>query len=463
MRKGSVGIFALLVMMLVASVLFALLEATRCQEIRRLCNLQTQVALESAFANYDSMLWDEFGLLGGNITQLENTVVAKANSKASGYESRLNMLKFGVHDFETQGYTLITDGRGVVYGRVVAESMKETIFYGTAKEIFNQYEVIKQLEEKSSWSPLWITNGLSQEIEEVENMTPNPMKEAINIQNKGILELVVEDTSTISNKDIDLGNTVSYRTLAKGKNPVISENNWLDQVLLQQYILQNMSSFGRKIQDHSMDYEVEYLIGGKSSDIENLKSVVNQILFLREVSNFLYLTSNADKVEEAGIIALTIAGVSANPVIIEAVKTGIIAAWALAESVLDVRALLQGKKIALLKSDSTWTLEISHIGNVAEGYFSAKECENGLSYQEYLGILLLFLKDEELSMRAMDMQEATLRIKKEDSNFCMDELFVQARTGITYSASPVFLSFYQLDYMVPDIYHIRTEYDYSYY
>ena len=201
----------------------------------------------------------------------------------------------------------------------------------------------------------------------------------------------------------------------------------------------------------------------KSSDIENLKSVVNQILFLREVSNFLYLTSNADKVEEAGIIALTIAGVSANPVIIEAVKTGIIAAWALAESVLDVRALLQGKKIALLKSDSTWTLEISHIGNVAEGYFSAKECENGLSYQEYLGILLLFLKDEELSMRAMDMQEATLRIKKEDSNFCMDELFVQARTGITYSASPVFLSFYQLDYMVPDIYHIRTEYDYSYY
>lgn len=463
MRKGSISIFTLLVMILVASVLFVLLEATRCQEIRRLSNLQTQLALESAFANYNPVLWEEYEVLGCDVSQLERHVFERANCKADTSLRGLNLLRFGVQDFETKEYTLLTDGGGAVYEQAVASSMKETLVYGMAKELFNQYEVIKRLEKESNWSPLWLINGLSQELPEVEITIENPMKEAVGIQNKGVLELVVDDMRMLSDKSLNLKELVSHRTLAQGKSPIIPENEWLDKVLLQQYILQNMSNYCSQIQHPGMAYEVEYVIGGKGSDIENLKYVVNRLLLLREMTNFLYLTSNAAKMEEAGVIALALAGTSVNPVVVEVVRMGIVAAWAFGESVLDVRALLQGKKIPLLKSASTWTLEISQIASVTKGYFTAKECENGLSYQQYLGILLLFLQDNELSMHAMDMQEVALRMHERNGSFRMDEILVQAKLEIDYFTFPVFLTFYQLDYTFPEIYHIRTEQTYSYY
>ena len=51
--KGSVTVFSLLSLLLVTAALFALLEGTRYQEIRRFANLQTDTALESAFSNYN--------------------------------------------------------------------------------------------------------------------------------------------------------------------------------------------------------------------------------------------------------------------------------------------------------------------------------------------------------------------------------------------------------------------------
>ena len=45
-------------------------------------------------------------------------------------------------------------------------------------------------------------------------------------------------------------------------------------------------------------------------------------------------------------------GASVNPAIIEAVKYGILAAWAYVESVLDIRALLDGDKIKICVWDS---------------------------------------------------------------------------------------------------------------
>jgi len=460
-KKGSIGIFSLLVMMLVANLLFALLEATRCQEIRRLTDLQTQLALESAFANYDSMLWEEYGLLGCDINQLENRVFGWANCKADASLQGLNLLKFGVQGLETQGYTLLTDGTGAVYEQVVASRMQRTLAYGMAQELFNQYEVMKWVEKESSWSPNWLANGLAQEL--VENAVDNPMKEALGMQNKGILELVVENTTLLSSKGLNIGDLVSHRTLKMGKSPKIPENDWLDKVLLQQYILENMSNYCKQRENRSMNYEVEYVIGGKGSDIENLKYVVNRLLFLREMTNFLYLTSSPLKMKEAGVLALALAGASVNPVVVEVVKMGIVAAWVLGESVLDVRALLQGKKIPLLKSESTWTLEISQMANVAKGYLTAKESESGLSYQQYLGILLLFLQDNELSMHTMDMQEAVLRMKNGNSSFRMDEMLVETRMKVEYLTVPVFLTFYQLEAAFPDIYRIKTEQAYSYY
>ena len=462
MKKGSISIFALLVMILVVSVLFALLEGTRYQETKRLCNWQTLIALESAFAKYDLELWEKYGLLGCNINSLEEAIVQKTNIKASSSLRGIQLCGFESENVSLESYTLMTDGAGAVYTQAVSQTMQRTIGYGLAKEIFNQYEAIRYLEKESMWSASWLSDGLKQELEE-ESIAYNPMKDVKFMKETGILELVVEDCEALSNAIVNKASLVSGRRLMQGKTAVVQENDWLDKVLLQQYLLENMNYYGKGETKTGLQYQVEYLIGKTDSDIENLKVVASKLLLLREMINFLYLTTNAVKMEEASLLALALAGASVNPLVVEVVKMGIVAAWSFGESILDVRALLQGKRIPLLKSDNTWTLELSQIGMISEGYLSAKEVKEGLGYLDYLGVLLLFEQENQLSMCAMDMQEIEICSQKGHCDFRMDEVVVQADVTVEYSATPIFLTYFQLDGIIPNVYEFKTQQSYGYY
>lgn len=464
MRKGSITIFSVLTMMLVASVLFALLEGARFQEIKRISNLQTEVALESAFANYNSILWEEYHLLGCELSVMEESIIATGNARKQSARDGINLLLSEVDEVTLHGYTRLTDGRGTAYIYAVSSSMQKIYFLDAAKEIFNQYEVIKDVKENSNWDISWIEAGLSSNVETEKNTVENnPMEEVQQMQSKGILELVVEDTTSLSLASFQKGNAVSQRALTEGKNPVVYENDWIDKVLFQQYLLQSMSSYCNKKTDRCLEYELEYIIGGTSSDMENLKHVVTQLLTIREMANFLYLTTDVQKVEKAQVLALVLAGASANPLIVETVKLGILTAWAFGESILDVRALLQGKKIPLLKSADTWTLELEEISNLSEGFLVAKECEWGIGYQDYLGILLLFQQENVMAMHAMDVQEAAIQLQQGDIGFQMDDLVIQVDVEMNYRYRPVFLSFYQLQAKLPWNYEINTRKNYAYY
>ena len=137
-------------------------------------------------------------------------------------------------------------------------------------------------------------------------------------------------------------------------------------------------------------------------------------------------------------MALLWAGATASPVFIEVVKMGLLTAWAFGESILDVRALLAGKRIALLKSETTWTTELENLGTLSTGFSMSKESDWGLNYQEYLGLLLLFEEEQTLAMRSMNLQEATIRRMDGNSAFGMDQLVIEARARITYSYEPIF-------------------------
>ncbi len=435
-------------MILVASALFVLLEAARVEEIERLSKLQTEVALESAFGNYNLILWEEYQILACNYPQLQEILLSKGNARNELSTKRLNLLASKVRDVEEQELTLLTDGNGAVYVKAAVAMMKESIAYGTAKQIFNQYESICHLMKNSEWDWNRVDSGLVEDVEwDTSSEDINPLQEVKGLQETGILELVIEDTSQLSLQKMENQNIVSKRELQKGINPVIPEIDWLDRVLFQQYLLEYMSFYGNVKADRCLNYELEYIIGGKASDMENLRVVVTQLLFVREVANFLYLTTDEKKVEEAGILAVVLAGASANPIVIDAVKWGILTAWAFGESILDVRALLQGKKIPLLKGADTWTLELEEIGQLSQEYCTAKNCESGISYKEYLGILLLFQQDASKAMYCMDVQEATVQLKEGNINFRLDAYLVQTKVAMEYAYNPVFSLFTSVENM----------------
>lgn len=437
MKKGSITVFSSLIMMLVLSVVFVLLEGARTQAMRQILEYQTEAALEGVFGNYSSVLWKEYHLLATDRNDMEELLIRQGNARQSKKEDGLNLLQAEVDEVHTIGMTLLTDGNGTAYLNSITAAMEQTIGFGIAKELFGQYEAAKVLMEESAWSDRWMEEGLSQELSKDE---PNPMEEMKQLQSAGILELLMEDTSALSRNTVNRSMLVSKRNLQQGISPQIYETGWLDKILLQQYLLSYMSSYANPDTERALVYELEYILGQKSSDIENLKTVVSEILMIREVCNFLYLCSDPTRSEEASVMALALAGVSANPFVIETVKMGILAAWALGESVLDVRALLQGKRIALLKSAESWTLQLSNIGLVKEGMNCAKESKDGLSYQDYIGILMLFQEEQDVAMYTMDVQEATMRKQSDNDGIHLDDYLIQSEVEMIYNYHTVFYS-----------------------
>lgn len=457
--QGSITIFSLLSMLLVAATLLSLLEGARFWEIKRLSDLQTRLAVESMFANYSTELWGEYRLLACNQGEMEEILIRHANGRYASDEDSLNALLFQVREVDICSYTLLTDGEGAAYVAAVSSYMQDNLLYETAKELYSRYEAVEKLQESTELDLSDIDDALESMEEESQESshrarhisrtgdTENPLEAIQSLMGAGLMELVIEDTDKVSKTTLDMEQAVSKRQLDRGKNPTYAESGWWEKILLQQYVLTYMSNFCDFKENHFLDYEVEYLIGGKSSDKENMKIVISQLLFIREIANFLYLTTDVSKVSAAEGLALTLVGLSANPILIETVKVGLLTAWAFAESVLDVRALLQGKRIPLLKSEESWTLEIENIASIGEGYSSAKNSKWGLTYKEYLGILLLFQEENTIAMRAMDVQEATIRQKGENPDFKMDQLIVKCFAEITYDYAPLF---YALEEIIPE-------------
>lgn len=439
MKKGSITIFSTLIMVLVASVLFVLLEAARVQELKHISKLQTDLALEAVFADYNALLWREYKLLAVDSTNLQEKLTFYGNARTGAPKGGLNLLQTQVESISTTQLTLLTDGNGDVFRKAVANSMAGTLGFDIAQEVFNQYEVVNDLVKSGNWNPGWIEQGAAQSFS-FEGV--NPLNIAKNLLGVDMLSFVLPETTPLSNHIVFTAGLVSNRTLAQGISPEVIEVNWMEDIVFQQYLLKYMSNYLNPKEERGFAYELEYVIGGADSDVENLNIVVSQLLFIREIINFLHLTLDPSKYQEASRIALVLAGVSANPYVIETVKLGLLTAWAFGESVLDVRALLQGKKIPLLKSADTWTLQLENIASIMDKRVLAKESKWGLSYSDYLGILLMFQQDDNLAFRTMDAQETTLRKQLYTSEIYLDHFCVQAEVEIRYRFHPVFYSGY---------------------
>ena len=94
-------------------------------------------------------------------------------------------------------------------------------------------------------------------------------------------------------------------------------------------------------------------------------------------------------------------------------KHAILAAWAYAESVSDVRILLDGGHVSLIKTEAQWRTSLEHVGDCLNA--SADETSReGLGYESYLQILLWTVSEEKITMRAMNLIEKNLNVRMDD-------------------------------------------------
>ena len=160
-KKASITVFAALSLMLVAQLLFTLLEAARHYELQKVLYMNTDTVLESVFADYCSPLWETYKILGVRVDDTEgklcfNNREAQLRGLTSDHLgskeqktllSGMSLLTAEMTDARYDPYRLLTDQNGVVFQKAVCTYMKKNIAYEMAKSVYNHYEAVKQKDE----------------------------------------------------------------------------------------------------------------------------------------------------------------------------------------------------------------------------------------------------------------------------------------------------------------------------
>lgn len=458
MRKGSITIFASLSMMLIASFIFAMLESARFYGLQTYVKQKTPVITESVFAEYNSKLWEDYhlffldGAYGGSefaIDKVEGRAnqVADKNlnykliSKVLGFN---DLFQLNLEEVTVDSYELATDQEGDVFLAQVASYMKNNIPMETAQLIKERIQKGKEIETEGDDAEGKIAEAIDKAKDEetkkvkMSYSEESPIDFVKNLKRNTILGMVVEDVDKVSKQNILNVQTLSERTLLEGTRTETMGNDWYQKILLELYLQTYFSNYANEMEDHALSYELEYIVCGKKEDKANLDGVVTRLMLAREAANVIALVSDREKVSEAEVIATALAGFTGNPAVVKVVQIGIIGAWAYLESILDIRTLLQGGKISLLKSAEQWTTDITHIVSSFNSNAKAKECEDGLYYSEFLLQFLFFTSTKEQTYRAMDLMEANIRLVPGYANCKMDHMIIAADLSYRYTAEPLF-------------------------
>ncbi len=270
-----------------------------------------------------------------------------------------------------------------------------------------------------------------------DTVKENQLNKASSLLKKGVLSLVLPENRTASLASIDTSHFPSKTSMSTRT----TNTSIVNKVLINQYIGHFFSSF---IDDskESVAYEYEYILCGKNTDKANLEGALLQLLAVREGLNFIHIMGDSTKRNEAKVLAMTIAGVASVTGLQAIFECLIIATWALAESVMDLRALLNGEKVPLYKTADEWNLSLENmlsIGDTGKVTGSGKGSERGYGYETYLSLLLYMQNDRDKAYRIMDMVQMNMR--KEESGFLMKNCIYGMKIQTTCDSSHFFLNY----------------------
>ena len=268
----------------------------------------------------------------------------------------------------------------------------------------------------------------------------NPLDVIRQLQKKSILALVVPAGKELSQKGLPKEKQLSRREKQTGMGIPFygaQEDTVLTRGIFQAYMMQHLTDYTSM--EHATDplrYQLEYVIGGKNTDQENLKAVVYRLLAAREAANMMYLLQDPTRQAEIHEMALVICAAIGFPALEGIVSFALQAAWAFGESLLDVRQLLTGGKVPLVKTGDTWMVSLHQLAKITELLKNSRAVEQkGMTYQEYLGILLMTGKPEVQTERTMDIVEAVIRGMSGKENFRLDQgvIYLEVDMGVTFA------------------------------
>lgn len=465
-------IYLTLSMTVILSLFLVLIEGVRKNAVFMESECVTDIGLNSILGEYHRELLAQYNLFA--IDSSYGSALPRADATRQHLQEYIehnlstedvfldwlfyrDFLGIKVDEVQIGKVLFLTDDAGSVFRRRAAEAVWDDMNLDLYRQLQNWMQVVdsEQLterdiaeEKRKLDKQLDAYDGDEVQISETEWVTVeivNPTAALEKKRKEGILKWVIEDTSTLSNKTYSMNNLIMTR-MSAGKinqgNIKIEELSGTEEALerffFQEYLLRYMGHYGAESEKAALCYQIEYLLTGEENDLVNLKSVVNTIFAIREVANTSYVMGDREKCLVAEALGSLLATAMTVPEASGLIKNILLFGWAFAESIHDVECLLAGGRVPLMKTSNTWFYDLDVALKIGKpgGHLSSSGDSSGLSYEDYLRILMMLQTKNTLTARAMNMVEADIRQTSGNEKFrldgCLDTVEACVKTKSVY-------------------------------
>ncbi len=467
MRKGgSITIFMVLSLSMVMSMFFTMSEVVRYFCMKTSADHLAASAAQSGLGDYNRLLYEEYGILAvdmgyGSAIADEQKLVLRMTGYASeggnpchdsGIISYVNLCRMDPVDTKLSGITLLTDYGGAGFMKEAAARA----VYDLPEDLLEKWEdaghaaqgVTAMAGQEDCGKPgvgisehdVYVTGSVPQADDVSEGDESRAIIDSVGqFKKRGVLYQVLGSDMNVSTRRMSQNERVSKRELnrgdAKEKPLAISE-----MLLYKLYLLDHLGCYTDSRDRNNIKYELEYVVSGNLTDEENLRSVVKKLLALREAQNLAALMKDSARRSEAEGMAAAAAAALLNPELEPAITAAILGAWAYVESVLDVRLLLTGGRVPLIKESANWTSELYTLPKYLNTDIKATDVPSGIDYKGYLFALLSITPSKKLGLRPLDLMEEELHSNADYANVRMDNMLIEGKYHVTMTSSPLFLS-----------------------
>lgn len=249
---------------------------------------------------------------------------------------------------------------------------------------------------------------------------------------KGILSMVIDETSDISSSSIDDSNLPSKKEIKKDS----LSYGLTDKAKIILYAGMKFGNYCNIKNKTDLKYEMEYIIAGKDNDRSNLTDVVKQMTAFRNVAALMYIVTDKEKMTELSTIATSAATAIGIPFLEPVIKAVLVESWALAEAVYDVKILMSGKKIDMVKNKGNWKTNLRNFNNKKVKGSTKK---SALNYQQFCYLLMMKEKISKIALRMMDVIQINIK-KNYNQAFCINQCFTGFDIETFYQTKPLFAS-----------------------
>lgn len=393
--KGEVTVYLSLVFILLISFAGAMLESASLQNVKNYRRADMTRAVESIFAEYQKELWEVYGIFA-----LEGSYETGSYSEEL-LKERLAYYGASGMDQEITRIQLLTDQGASAFYEQVTAYMENKYGLDKVKKLVGQTdtwkageEALQNCERDGAKTEQELQELLSQKEEFPEE--ENPLSHVAKLKSMPLVDLIMPKGRVMSKKSITLSEMVSHRKRNQGYgdfSDVAGSGSTISKLLFGEYVLEHFKMASDSMQSGNGNYNSGDSVGGD---------------FVRgDSANEDFSNGNRGDMAGAGSLDYELA---------EGAAQGILLAWAYGEAIMDIRTLISGGKVPLVKNAEDWKLSLSglmQLGSAGENVAadSGKDMESGLAYREYLRMLLFLKSQDEVGMRTLDMVEQNLKIR----------------------------------------------------